>query len=46
LRKGKGGCIADISPPISLVFPLFFYCVKKEKDEGLGMGFAERGRGT
>jgi hypothetical protein len=45
LRKQKGGYIAYISPPISLVFPIFFYCVEKEKEDGLGMGFAERGRG-
>jgi hypothetical protein len=45
LRKGKGGFIADISPPISLVFPIFFLLCRERERGGFRNGiYIERER--
>jgi hypothetical protein len=45
LRKGKGGFIADISPPISLVFPIFFLLCRERERGGFRNGiYRERER--
>jgi hypothetical protein len=38
MRKGKGGCIVDISPPISLVFPIFFLLCRERERGGFRNG--------
>jgi hypothetical protein len=41
LRKEKGGCIADISPLISLVFPIFFLLCRERERRGFRNGICK-----